>query len=172
MMKPFTCRYDAVLFDMDNTLHNLYAARFAAAEAVSACKGVFGNLVFSILNPDTPTRIPDSLTEYITENNLDGLDEMLYLYEVLEKFCIKPYEILCKLTSELKEAGVLVGLISNADAGSTKIRLRELELEGVFASPKRSSTRICASRALLIQSGMYESLLISTSSALSAPQSE
>lgn len=132
MMKPFTCRYDAVQFDMDNTLHNLYAARFAAAEAVSACKGVFGNLVFSILNPDTPTRIPDSLTEYITENNLDGLDEMLYLYEVLEKFCIKPYEILCKLTSELKEAGVLVGLISNADAGSTKIRLRELELEGVF----------------------------------------
>ena len=77
MMKPFACRYDAVLFDMDNTLHNLYAARFAAAEAVSACKGVFGNLLVSILNPDTPTRIPDSLTEYITENNLDGLDDMI-----------------------------------------------------------------------------------------------
>jgi len=131
-MKSFACRYDAVLFDMDNTLHNLYAARFAAAEAVSACKGVFGDLLFSILNPDTPTRIPDSLTEYFTENNLDGYDEMLYLYDVLEKFCMQPYQTLCKLPAALKEAGVSVGLISNADAESTKVRLRELNLEGIF----------------------------------------
>ena len=131
-MKPFACRYDAVLFDMDNTLHNLYAARFAAAEAVCACKGVFGDLLFSILNPDTPTRIPDSLTEYFTENRLDGYDEMLYLIEVLERFCISQYQILCDLTRALKESGVSVGLISNADAESTKIRLKELNLEGVF----------------------------------------
>ena len=131
-MKSFACRYDAVLFDMDNTLHNLYAARFAAAEAICACKGVFGDLLFSLLNPDTPTRIPDSLTEFFTENNLEGYDEMLHLYEVLEKFCMQPYQILCELPRVLKESGVFVGLISNADAESTKIRLHELGLEGVF----------------------------------------
>ena len=57
---------------MDNTLHNLYAARFAAAEAVSAYKGVFGDLLFSLMNKDTPTLIPDMLSAYHAENGLDG----------------------------------------------------------------------------------------------------
>ena len=68
----------------------------------------------------------------IGRHNLEGYDEMLHLYEVLEKFCMRPYQILCELPGVLKESGVFVGLISNADAESTKIRMHELGLEGVF----------------------------------------
>ena len=131
-MNSFVCRYEAVLFDMDNTLHNLYAARFAAAEALCAYKGVFGDLLFSLMNKDTPTLIPDMLSAYHAENRLDGLAESLHLYEALETACIRPYEKLCKLTRTLKENGVKVGLVSNADSASTKIRLKVLGLEEVF----------------------------------------
>ena len=131
-MNSFVCRYEAVLFDMDNTLHNLYAARFAAAEALCAYKGVFGDLLFSLMNKDTPTLIPDMLSAYHAENRLDGLAESLHLYEALETACIRPYEMLCKLTRTLKENGVKVGLVSNADSASTKIRLKALGLEDVF----------------------------------------
>lgn len=131
-MKPFACRYDAVLFDMDNTLHNLYAARFAAAEAVCVYKGVFGDLLFSLLNRDTPTRIPDSLSEYFQENNLEGFAEALYLYEVLETACIRPFWLFRELIFQLKESGITVGLISNADSLSTKNRLKELGLTEAF----------------------------------------
>ena len=131
-MNSFVCRYEAVLFDMDNTLHNLYAARFAAAEALCAYKGVFGDLLFSLMNKDTPTLIPDMLSAYHAENRLDGLAESLHLYEALETVCIRPYEMLCKLTRTLKENGVKVGLVSNADAASTKIRLKALGLEEIF----------------------------------------
>ena len=131
-MNSFVCRYEAVLFDMDNTLHNLYAARFAAAEAVCAYKGVFGDLLFSLMNKDTPTLIPDMLSVYHAENGLNGLEESLHLYETLETACIRPYEKLCKLTRTLKENGVKVGLVSNADSASTKIRMKVLGLEEVF----------------------------------------
>ena len=131
-MKSFACRYDAVLFDMDNTLHNLYAARFAAAEAVSVYKGVFGDLLFSLLNKDTPTLIPESLEAYFQENGLDGLAETLYLYDILETACIQPFAQLCELVHTLKESGVKVGLVSNADSKSTKLRLVELGLTESF----------------------------------------
>ena len=131
-MNSFVCRYEAVLFDMDNTLHNLYAARFAAAEALCAYKGVFGDLLFSLMNKDTPTLIPDMLSVYHAENGLDGLAESLHLYETLETACIRPYEMLCSLTRTLKENAVKVGLVSNADSASTQIRLKALGLEDVF----------------------------------------
>ena len=131
-MNSFVCRYEAVLFDMDNTLHNLYAARFAAAEALCAYKGVFGDLLFSLMNKDTPTLIPDMLSVYHAENGLNGLAESLRLYETLETACIRPYEKLCSLTRTLKENAVKVGLVSNADSASTKIRLKALGLEDVF----------------------------------------
>ena len=131
-MKPFACRYDAVLFDMDNTLHNLYAARFAAADAVAAYKGVFGDLQFSLLNRDTPTRIPDSFAEFCAENSLDSYDEMLCLYDALETLCMRPFAQLCALPAILKESGVKVGLVSNSTAASTKIRLQELGLSDAF----------------------------------------
>lgn len=131
-MNSFVCKYEAVLFDMDNTLHNLYAARFAAAEALSVYKGVFGNLLFSLMNKDTPTLIPDMLSAYHTENGLDGLSESLRLYEALETACIRPYEKLCRLARTLKDSDVKTGLVSNADATSTKVRLRALGLEDVF----------------------------------------
>lgn len=128
----FVCKYDCVLFDMDNTLHNLYAARFSAVEAICAYKGVFADLLFLILNHDSPDLIPSSLKKYFEENELSGLSESLWLYDKLETASIRPVEFFIELIHELKRSGVKLAIISNADARSTNVRLTELGLEDTF----------------------------------------
>jgi hypothetical protein len=57
-------RFRAVLFDMDNTIHDLHSARFAAAGAVMSFRDSEGDLPFFLLKPDTPTLPEDSITEF------------------------------------------------------------------------------------------------------------
>ncbi len=127
-----SCRFDAVIFDMDNTLHNLYAARFCAAEAVCAYKGDFSNLLFYILNRDTPDLIPQSLAAYLDECGFDDFDSCLWFYERVEAACMRPYSVFQELIPALKEAGVKVAILSNADAKTTAERIHALGLSGIF----------------------------------------
>ncbi len=124
--------YDAVLFDMDNTLHDLYAARFCAADGIMAYKGTFPNLLFYALNRDNPDLMQRSITEFLREEGLDGVDECIWLYRHLEIACLREFAGMYELLTTLKAAGVKLAVISNADAKSSVIRLRELGIAGLF----------------------------------------
>lgn len=125
-------RFKAVLFDMDNTLHSLYDARFAAADCVMAYKGVFPDLHFFSLNRDNPTLLERSVGQYLSENNLDGAGECIWLYKAMELFCIKEYKGMREVLETLKNNGVKLAVISNADPASSENRLRELGFADFF----------------------------------------
>jgi len=124
--------FDAVLFDMDNTLHSLYEARFCAANGVMAYKECFPNLMFYSLNRDTPDLVQQSLANFYQENNLTNVEEGMWLYRELEIACIRPFTEMKSLILRLKKEGKKLAIITNADKESTSIRIQELELEGIF----------------------------------------
>jgi len=124
--------FDAVLFDMDNTLHSLYEARICAAEGVMAYKECFANLMFYSLNRDTPDLVQRSLTDFFQENNITNVEEGIWLYRELETACLRPFTEMRLLILRLKKEGKKLAIITNADKVSTSIRIQELMLEGIF----------------------------------------
>ncbi|MDO5845365.1 MAG: HAD family hydrolase [Methanocorpusculum sp.] len=124
--------YDAVLFDMDNTLHNLYAARFCAADALMAYKGVFPDLHFYALNRDNPDLVRRSITDFFAENHLDDVDEAVRLYQMLELACLREFSGMQGVLHTLKASGVKLAVVSNADIRSSAARLKEMNLDGFF----------------------------------------
>ena len=125
-------RFDAVLFDMDNTLHSLREARFCAADGIMAYKGCFPDLHFYSLNRDNPNLVKQSLTDFFQENDLEGVDECIWLYQQLEISCLRPFEPMIELVQKLKEEGKKLAIVSNADIRSSAIRIRELGLKSCF----------------------------------------
>lgn len=124
--------YDAVLFDMDNTLHNLHAARFCAADALMAYKGTFPNLHFYALNRDNPNLMRTSITDFLSENGLEGVEECMWLYEKLELDCLREFTGMREVLEVLKAEGVKLAVVSNADIRSSAARLQEMNLDGFF----------------------------------------
>ncbi|HJJ32640.1 MAG TPA: HAD family hydrolase [Methanocorpusculum sp.] len=125
-------RFDAVLFDMDNTLHSLREARFCAADGIMAYKGCFPDLHFYSLNRDNPNLVRQSLTDFFQENNLEGIEECIWLYQQLEISCLRPFIPVIELVWKLKGEGKKLAIVSNADIRSSAIRIRELGLEYCF----------------------------------------
>jgi len=125
--------FDAVIFDMDNTLHDLHEARICAGDGVMAYKGKFSNLHFYSLNRDTPNLQIEAVTNYYQENKFDeSIEEGIWLYHQLEFACMRPFSEMIKLVKRLKTEGKKLAVISNGDAKSTDIRIKNLELEGIF----------------------------------------
>ncbi|HJJ47422.1 MAG TPA: HAD-IA family hydrolase [Methanocorpusculum sp.] len=121
-------KFHAVVFDMDNTIHDLYAARFAAAGAVMSFCKLEGDLPFFLMNPDTPALIEDCLREF------RGFDdsEAIWLFKAVERNALQIFAGMRELLSELKRAGVKLAIISNAKAEDLALRVKELGLEGIF----------------------------------------
>jgi len=97
--------FDTVLFDMDNTLHSLYEARFCAADGVMAYKECFPNLMFYSLNRNNPDLMQRSLTDFYQENNLTNVDEGIWLYRELEIACTRPFTEMKRLILRLEKEG-------------------------------------------------------------------
>lgn len=121
-------RFRAVIFDMDNTIHDLHAARFSAAGAVMSFCENEGDLPFILLKPDTPTLIEDSMREYIGRDD----SEAVWLFKAVERNALRIFDGIFELLSELKRAGVKLAVISNADAKDLALRVKELGLTGIF----------------------------------------
>ena len=122
----------AVIFDMDNTLHDLRGARFAAADAVMAYCGVFGDLHFYSLNRNPPTLIEDAVSAYIADGGSADPEMCAWLYQTLEHTCISPFEGISDVLNTLNMSGVKLAIISNADPEDTKKRLNTMHLTSYF----------------------------------------
>ena len=116
----------AVIFDMDNTLHDLRRAHICAADALMAYCGTFGDLHFYSLNKNSPTMIEDTVTLYLEDGVDADFDQCTWLYHTLELACISPFDGTKKLLSELRSAGVRLAVISNADRQDMEKRMASL----------------------------------------------
>ncbi|WP_461752451.1 HAD family hydrolase [Methanocorpusculum sp.] len=122
----------AVIFDMDNTLHDLRGARIAAADALMAYCGVFGDLQFYSLNRNPPTLIEDSVTAYIADGVEGDFNECTWLYHTLEHACISLFDGMNEVLKALKTNGVKLAIISNADPEETERRLNTMHIMPYF----------------------------------------
>ncbi len=122
----------AVIFDMDNTLHDLRRARLCAADALMAYCGVFGDLHIYSLNKNPPTLIEDAVSLYLADGVEGDFDECTWLYHTLELACISPFEGIEEMLSELKSAGIRLAIISNADRPDMERRMVALGYEQYF----------------------------------------
>lgn len=122
----------AVIFDMDNTLHDLRGARFAAADALMAYCGVFGDLHFYSLNRNPPTLIEEAVSAYIADGVPVDPEVCAWLYHKLEHTCISAFDGMRDVLNTLKMDGVKLAIISNADPEETERRLNTMHLKSYF----------------------------------------
>lgn len=122
----------AVIFDMDNTIHDLRGARFAAADALMAYCGVCGDLHFYSLNRNPPTLIEDAVSAYIDDGVPADPNICAWLYHTLELACITPFDGISDVLNILKTTGVKLAIISNADPEDTEKRLDAMHLTSYF----------------------------------------
>ena len=122
----------AVIFDMDNTLHDLRGARFAAADALMAYCGVFGDLHFYSLNRNPPTLIEDAVSAYIADGVTADPEVCAWLYHTLEHACISPFNGISDVLNTLKTDGIKLAIISNADPEDTEKRLNTMHFTSYF----------------------------------------
>lgn len=116
----------AVIFDMDNTLHDLRRAHLCAADALMAYCGVFSDLHFYSLNKNSPTMIEDVVTLYLADGVDADFDQCTWLYHTLELACISPFDGTEGVLSELTSAGIHLAVISNADRIDMEKRMAAL----------------------------------------------
>ena len=121
-------RFRAVVFDMDNTVHDLYAARFAAAGAVMSFCEIEGDLAFFLLNRDSPSLPEDSIREFLGRED----SAALWLFHAVERNALRLFDGIAELLGELKAAGVKLAVISNADGKDLALRVGALGLSGIF----------------------------------------
>lgn len=124
----------AVIFDLDNTLHSLIAARLTAISTVAAwLDDATGDLPYLFLHNDKPTMVEDVLTRYLTDtDNLAALTAAGWLYHTLERSCITPFPGITDLLTELHRSGVRLAVITNSDPREAHLRLKLLGLSDYF----------------------------------------
>ncbi|MDR0981495.1 MAG: HAD-IA family hydrolase [Methanocalculaceae archaeon] len=124
----------AVIFDLDNTLHSLIAARLTAVSAVAAWTGnPEGDLPFLFLHNDKPAMVEDVLTAYLADlHKSEHLSAADWLYHTLERSCITPFPGIPDLLAELRNTGIRLAVITNSDPAEAHLRLELLGITGFF----------------------------------------
>ena len=119
----------AVIFDMDNTLHNLHAAAQAAADAVSLFCGTEFTLHFTPLNRDRPS-LPGEFKDFFGDEKTAS--QAFSLYYTLELQCLREFDGMREVLQSLKDAGIRLVVLSNSDGHSVYPRLSLMGLDGFF----------------------------------------
>ncbi|HJJ52294.1 MAG TPA: HAD family hydrolase, partial [Methanocorpusculum sp.] len=119
----------AVIFDMDNTLHNLHAAAQAAADAVSLFCGTEFTLHFTPLNRDRPS-LPGEFKDFFGDEKTAS--QAFSLYYMLELQCLREFDGMREVLQSLKDAGIKMVVLSNSDGHSVYPRLSLMGLDGFF----------------------------------------
>ena len=122
-------RIKAVIFDMDNTLHNLHAAAEAAADAVSLFCGAEFTLHFTPLNRDRPSLRAEFVQFFGCE---ETAEEAFSLYYQLELQCLREFDGMREVLISLKNAGMKLAVLSNSDGHSVYPRLEMMGLNDFF----------------------------------------
>jgi putative hydrolase of the HAD superfamily len=127
----------AVIFDMDNTLFDLIGAKMAACDTVSEYLGrddgqdLFGYF----LRPDWGFEDWRNIRDYLIERDIftiPGYYEVCSLYEQEKLNNISAYPGVTEVVLEIREKGVPLGLVTDADMYHARRRLEKAGLSGAF----------------------------------------
>ena len=117
-----------LLFDMDNTLFDLFEAQFAACQAVVELVGNDdGNELFSyFLSPDHGYESHENIRQYMNDRGI-FVDELFKkacrLYETKKLQHIVPYEGVAETLLLLQSLGYNMGIVTDAHSRDATMRL-------------------------------------------------
>lgn len=125
----------AVLFDLDNTLVRFVDAQKAACAAVVDLvgEGTADGLFACFLRPVHGFESPGHIGDYLGSIGCGAdLDEASAVYEAVKLEALRPYEGVARTLGVLRDAGLPLGVVSDADARHAAARLGRCGLSGFF----------------------------------------
>jgi putative hydrolase of the HAD superfamily len=134
IMRPDT-EVRAVLFDLDNTLVRFVDAHLAACGAVVDLVGAGtpGDLFACFLRPVHGFESPTHIGDYLASIGCSGrYDEAAALYEAAKLAALAPYAGVTDVLGTLRDAGLPLAVVSDADAQHAAARLERCGLAGYF----------------------------------------
>lgn len=131
------CRVSAVIFDMDNTLFDLIGAKMAACDTASEFLGRDdGQDLFAyFLRPDWGFEDWRNIRDYLLDRDLFTLPcyyDVCSLYEQEKLKNITVYPGVTQVVLEIREQGIPLGLVTDADMYHSKRRLERAGLSDAF----------------------------------------
>ena len=128
-----------IIFDMDNTLYNFFDAKILACERACGTIGAgTGQELFRyFLSGKRGFENPENIRDYMTD--LGVWDESLFreasgIYEDVKLSSITLYPGVTELIPELRESGMRLTVVTDADSPQAKKRLTKLGLYDYFES--------------------------------------
>ena len=128
-----------IIFDMDNTLYNFFDAKILACERACGTIGAgTGQELFRyFLSGKRGFENPENIRDYMTD--LGVWDESLFreasgIYENVKISSITLYPGVTELIPELRESGMRLTVVTDADSPQAKKRLTKLGLYDYFES--------------------------------------
>ena len=127
----------AVIFDMDNTLFDLIGAKVAASNSVSEYLGRDDGQDFFdyFLRPDWGFEDWRNIRDYLLDRDLFTISryfEVCNLYEKEKLNHITPYPGVTQVILEIRQKGIPLGLVTDADMYHAKRRLEKAGLSDAF----------------------------------------
>jgi putative hydrolase of the HAD superfamily len=125
----------AVLFDLDNTLVRFVDAQRAACEAVvdlvgtGTADGLFACFLRPVHGFESPAHIEDYLASFRAEADIG---EAAVRYETAKLAALEPYVGVADVLGELRDAGLPLGVVTDADAAHAAARLERCGLARYF----------------------------------------
>lgn len=125
----------AVLFDLDNTLVRFIDAQRAACEAVIELvgAGTADDLFACFLRPVHGFESPAHIDDYLASLGCDADPAPTAArYEAAKLEALRPYDGVPDVLGALRDAGIPLGVVSDADAAHAAARLERCGLSGCF----------------------------------------
>lgn len=128
----------AILFDMDNTLHDFYSAKVASCQAVINIiqQGDPTTLFRYFLSGGRGYENVENIRAYMQDLGIED-DELFHkasaAYEEIKLSTTHLYDGVRETLSVLSEAGIPMGIITDADSREAKKRLRKNDIYHFFS---------------------------------------
>ena len=126
-----------IIFDMDNTLYNFFDAKLLACERVTEMIGAGdGNELFRyFLAGHHGFEDPQNIRDYMI--NKEVWDEKLFIeasevYEEVKTASIYPYPGVMVLVPEIRDSGIGLSIVTDAEGPQAEKRLKKLGLFDFF----------------------------------------
>jgi putative hydrolase of the HAD superfamily len=123
-----------VLFDLDNTLVRYIDAHRSACAAVAELVAGSEDTLFSFfLRPVHGFESPDHIRDYLNSIGSDeAFERASAVYDEAKLGAIAPYDGVVVTLQRLVEAGIPMGIVTNADEDHARARMRRCGLQGFF----------------------------------------
>ncbi|MDD1657893.1 MAG: HAD-IA family hydrolase [Methanomicrobiales archaeon] len=127
----------AILFDLDNTLVDLVHAKMEACRAIVTraetgdAETLFSYFLREIHGFEDPRNILDFLSDHGVRSRETG-EECVRIYEEVKIRCTWPYDGVPELLERLREEGIALAIVTDANRKNAMKRLEKTGISGFF----------------------------------------